>query len=393
MPEQRLTVLATADYYIPSKNGGGLVSSLDNAVKRMDDCIKFNIITRDRDLGEKTAFDEIQPNCWSRCGEAEVYYTSPEKLSIFCMWKLLASTSYDVLYLNSVFSIPFTIKVLLIRRLSNSRDVPVILAPRGELSAGALSIKNRKKHLFLFFAGIIRLYTGITWQASSEYEATDIKKVMGNDANVMVVPDVPPVSLSEKNYVRNPKKIGVLMIVTVSRVAKVKNIDYAIRLLRGLRGTIVFDIYGPKEDKEYLLICEEAAKKLPDNIRVNFKGLILHEQTISSMTQYDLFLMPSLGENFGHAILEALLAGCPVLISDNTPWRNLVDKGVGWDIPLDRDDSYKSVLQKLVDMDEAEHSMLVKCAFKFGRDFSNNKELLEKNKKLFYDLYLNKTSL
>jgi glycosyltransferase involved in cell wall biosynthesis len=37
--------------------------------------------------------------------------------------------------------------------------------------------------------------------------------------------------------------------------------------------------------------------------------------------QYDLFVFPTRGENFGHVIIESLSVGTPVLLSDRTPWR------------------------------------------------------------------------
>ena len=46
-------------------------------------------------------------------------------------------------------------------------------------------------------------------------------------------------------------------------------------------------------------------------------------------------ILPTLGENFGHVIVEAWTAGCPVLVSDRTPWRQLASHGVGWDVALD----------------------------------------------------------
>jgi glycosyltransferase involved in cell wall biosynthesis len=43
-------------------------------------------------------------------------------------------------------------------------------------------------------------------------------------------------------------------------------------------------------------------------------------------------LLPSEGENFGHAIVEAFANGRPVLISKNTPWKNLAAQRAGWDV-------------------------------------------------------------
>lgn len=55
--------------------------------------------------------------------------------------------------------------------------------------------------------------------------------------------------------------------------------------------------------------------------------------------------MPTQGENYGHVFIEALSSGTPILLSDQTPWRNLKDKGIGWDIPLARKDRFIHALQ------------------------------------------------
>ncbi|MNF89332.1 Glycosyl transferases group 1 [compost metagenome] len=51
-------------------------------------------------------------------------------------------------------------------------------------------------------------------------------------------------------------------------------------------------------------------------------------------SQYDLFFFPTRGENYGHVIAESLSVGTPVLLSDQTPWRDLEPQGLGWDISL-----------------------------------------------------------
>jgi glycosyltransferase involved in cell wall biosynthesis len=59
-------------------------------------------------------------------------------------------------------------------------------------------------------------------------------------------------------------------------------------------------------------------------------------------------------ESFGHAIFEALSVGCPVLISDQTPWKNLQEKKAGWDLPISDLNQITTTLQKMVDMDDHE---------------------------------------
>jgi glycosyltransferase involved in cell wall biosynthesis len=49
--------------------------------------------------------------------------------------------------------------------------------------------------------------------------------------------------------------------------------------------------------------------------------------------KYDLFILPTLNENFGHSIVESLSVGTPVLISDNTPWRSSASYAIN-SVPL-----------------------------------------------------------
>ena len=66
-------------------------------------------------------------------------------------------------------------------------------------------------------------------------------------------------------------------------------------------------------------------------------------------------------DSFGHVILEALSAGLPVIISDQTPWRDLASKQTGWDLPLEQGDQFIAVLQECIDMSGRRYEELSRC--------------------------------
>ena len=55
--------------------------------------------------------------------------------------------------------------------------------------------------------------------------------------------------------------------------------------------------------------------KLSD--RVIFTGMLYGRERLEVLADSDLFVLPSHQENFGIAVVEALAAGCPVLVSDH----------------------------------------------------------------------------
>jgi len=67
--------------------------------------------------------------------------------------------------------------------------------------------------------------------------------------------------------------------------------------------------------------------RLPGNVQVSLGGDYLPSQAQDLAAQFDIFVLPTLGENFGHAIAEALSVGCPVIVTDTTPWSFIDGRG------------------------------------------------------------------
>jgi hypothetical protein len=81
--------------------------------------------------------------------------------------------------------------------------------------------------------------------------------------------------------------------------------------------------------------------------------------------------------------LEAFSVGCPVIISDQTPWRDLESKGIGWDININNSMEIIGVFEKISKMNQDDYNHMAQLAFTFAKEFSEDEQLLNENKNLF----------
>ncbi|MFB4163887.1 glycosyltransferase family 4 protein [Alteribacillus sp. JSM 102045] len=379
----RKKVLIMTGSYLPGVKGGGPIQSIKNLVNNLSYRIEFYIVTSDRDVGDNKPFPDVKTDEWLEVGEAKVLYTDVSNLTVNKTRDILNSINFDVLYLNSFFSFKFSIVPIILKKFNQLSNKTIVLAPRGEFSSGALNLKNRKKKFFLKISKTMGLYKNITWHASAYQEKEDIEKIFGEDNNIYVAKNL-TANYKELNYDKViKKKKGELKIVFISRVHPKKNLKKALEFLNYVDGKVEFNIYGPIEDKLYWSECEKKIAHLPQNIKVLYKGLVEHDQIISIFKKHHILLFPTLGENFGHVISEALIGGCPVIISNQTPWIGLEEKNIGWDIKLKDEVNFVNALQYCVNMDNEEYKFMSKKAFHFGRENSNNQEEIEKNFYLF----------
>jgi glycosyltransferase involved in cell wall biosynthesis len=256
-----------------------------------------------------------------------------------------------------------------------------VVAPRGELHPGALAIRRWKKAPFLRLARAVRLVEGVVWHATADEEAAQIRRWFGARAEVAVAPVLATPSGAEP-LERAPKRPGHLEVAFLSRVSEKKNLLGAIDLLSGVAGSIRLNVYGPKEDAAYWQRCQDASASLPPGIRMCDRGEVPAHEVRRALARNHVLLLPTWGENFGHVILESLLAGVPVLISDQTPWRDLEGRGAGWDLPLAEPDGFRSRLRSLVEMDGDELARWSRGAERLGHAYARDPGTMSRSRDL-----------
>lgn len=341
-----ISVLIFVPNYFPGYMSGGIARTILNTSEWLGNDFKFLIVTRDRDLGSDLPYENIQHGVWVSMGVSKVRYLSPNELALSALAQLVKETKHDILHLNSFFDPVFTIKLLLLLRLKCIHSPKILLSPRGEFVEGPLHIKYKKKKLYILLSKFAGFYNGIHWHASSSHESEGITKAMGIPASaVQTAIDLP---IKDSGFIPTGMPEGKeLKVVFLSRLTREKNLDGALHILQLVRQPMLFDIVGPKEDIHYWRECEALLAQLPSHVKARYLGPIPPEEVFTCLTKYDLFLFPSHGENYGHVIAESISVGTRVLTSQCTPWRNLVDDGVGWDLDVRDHAAFAKVLDDL----------------------------------------------
>jgi glycosyltransferase involved in cell wall biosynthesis len=150
-----------------------------------------------------------------------------------------------------------------------------------------------------------------------------------------------------------------------------------------VRAPVSFDIVGPQEDPAYWRECEALIAAVPPNVAVSYRGAITPEQVFGTLSNYDLFLFPSRGENYAHVIAESISVGTMVLVSQFTPWRNLEEDGVGWDVDLSDTGRFVEVIEHLALQAPSDRMKLRDRARASAIVRLSDPDALEQNRSLF----------
>lgn len=379
------TVLVFNKFYLPGYKAGGPILSVANIISALGDEICFKVVATDRDSGDVAQYSGINPFAWKKVGKADVYYVPFADVSIFQVVRLIREVSPDILYLNSFFNFKFTILPLLAWYLGLGGKESLVLAPRGEFSKGALGIKSFRKRVYVEFFKLARLGKNIVWHASSEYEALDIQNAVSADAcRIKVASDLPREVAGVAQRIPSGRSMP-LRAVFLSRISPKKNLDYAIRVLGGVRSSVRFTVYGPIADKDYWDRCLKSAEVLPKNIEFEYGGLVDSSRVVEVLEEHDLFFFPTHGENYGHVIAEALIAGLPLLISDQTPWRRLSELGVGRDLSLEDEGRFVEYIESLASMSDSQYRKLRTKVLAGAVLLLELKEKVEANRRIFLE--------
>jgi len=371
-------ILIFIDWYKPGYKAGGPIRSISNIVNQLQDIVDFSIITRNTDYLDSTPYSTIKTNEWNEIDGAQVFYLSNDNTSKSTIKKLTVEVNPDIIYCNSLYSPKFTLTPI---RIAKKLNIKTILAVRGMLSGGSLSVKSHKKNIFLSIIKGIGLFNKTIFHATNSDEQNDILKRIGNTTKVIIAQNLP--EQTNITYSKKTKEKNQLKMVFIGRIAQEKNTLFAIEVLKKCTQNIELDIYGPIYNQDYFEKCKNAINQLPTNIVIKYKGVLNHDLLNHTLKNYHVIYLPSTGENFGHSIIEGMSNSCVPIISDKTPWKNLEQKAIGFDIDLNQPNKFTEAIDNLAKMECNEFNKLSENAYNFSQNIINDNQLKEDYNKLF----------
>lgn len=378
---KKKNIVVLIDWFLPGNKAGGPVKSVYSMLTLLEAYFNFSVITTNNDLGSPKPYDGIELDIWTNYNGIPVYYFSKENLNADNLVRAINSCNPDLIYLNSFWSYNFSILPLRLKK-AGKLNSKIVLAPRGMLGKGALSIKPIKKKIFLAFLKIIKLHSAIVFHAATQDEEKEIR-VFFKDNEVRIAPNLNTTALVKQRSIKKEK--GELKLFYLSRISRVKNLHFALEVLQSLKtyALITYDIYGANEDEGYWNECKEIIKTLPPNIKVNYKGELSFDQVQPTILYYHFLFLPTLNENFGHSIAETLKSACPVIISTATPWTEVNQKECGYAIQLTDKNAFCDTIIKATALSGDEYQKISENCIKFMEVKLNMQNDIDLYTKLF----------
>ncbi len=326
-------VLVLAGRYRPGYRSGGPVASVENLVHALGDEFAFRVLALDHDLGEPIPYPP-------ETLRSEAVYL-PLDGAAKAIRSEIKNAKKGLIYVQTPFDPLWGLLPLALAPRGR-----LLIAPRGQFAPGALAIGRRKKQAALAIMRASDLGRLAWWQATAESDREEMVATAPwiDPQRILLAPNLP----SDPGFTARRKPQGRLKAIYVGRIDPKKNLLTAVRA--AVAADVDLEVVGPAEDVAYAELCRKSG-----NERVTFAGPLPPDEVRRKLAEADVFLFPTLGENYGHSIVEAMLSGLPAVIGDTTPWRGLEARKAGFDLPPDDVDGFTGILRRLVGMREEEY--------------------------------------
>jgi len=282
--------------------------------------LEVDIATTDDNGRERLLVDQHLPIR----EDGVVYWIFPRQTRFYQIsipltrWLRKHVCDYDLVHIHALFSYASVAAAF----FAKSAGVPYVVRPLGTLSQWGM--RNRRRFLKKMSFRLIESYIlrgAARVQFTSEQEALEAR-LLGVDHNPIVIAN--PVEPSLLGVTRggfraaHPELDNRTIVLFLSRLDAKKGLDLLLPAFASVRRKHADAILVIAGDGETMFVAnlKEQARRLGIDSGIIWAGFLLGEAKDVVLADADIFVLPSYSENFGVAVVEAMGAGIPVIVSD-----------------------------------------------------------------------------
>ena len=255
-------------------------------------------------------------------------------------WLWRRQRDYDLVHIHSIFSYP----TLAASRIAQRLKQPYVVAPHGMVEPWCLSYKAWKKQPYLRLVEHRTLFESAALHALVIEEKRNLRAlrlstptfVLPNGVDLEAFSTAHSRQTFESLY---PQSRGKRVILFMGRIDPKKGLDLLVKAFaevirdKALEPSCLViagpDLVGYREGVEKIIAEENIGH------HVIFTGMLTGETKLAALYAADVFVLPSRSEGFSIAVLEALAAGCPVIVTQGCNFPQVAERQAGMIITPD----------------------------------------------------------
>jgi len=215
----------------------------------------------------------------------------------------------------------------IVARIASIREIPIILTAHGTVSLFQYLAQNVMGRIpYYLYDFLTRKFLPNNAEAivaTCEYESRLMQKFGIDKAKIFVIPHGvnPPPNLShlKQNIPKNSRPTALF----VGRISLARNIPLllnALILVKDEIPDVLLVICGDYISESSFIRGNNIQTNITESIRTNnlknnieFRGWMSRDDLWKEYSQADIFVWPSMHDNYGHALVEASVCGLPIV--------------------------------------------------------------------------------
>ena len=365
-------------HYIPSigKSGGGVSAYLQLLSHELGKLVELHIVTHH-------THDEITlEHCSVHYIEGNIKHFMRMKHE-YCT--LLNELKPDLIHVNGCWMLQCSWTIF----WAKTKGYPVLLSPHGMLEPWNIKKNYWAKKLpalLLYQKRAIKLANFLV--ATADTEKKNLIK-LGYNKNIAIIPNGIVIDgIAMKKSWEERKQILFLALYRRN-----KGIDLLMQAIFHMKNDLKdwkVIIAGIESDYTIKDLKRMAEEKGISNI-ITVTGGLFGDDKWNTYRESDVFVLPTLNENFGIVIAEALLSGTPVITCKGAPWQGIVEHRCGWWVNRTAEDIANAINESL-SLSEQELEAMGKRGRNYViKKFSSN--IVAENMKQLYQQIVEKTAI